>query len=80
MKNWLLLEMINHLVRVRKVLCVVIVLFLDESGWAEHRTRDGYKYYYNKNTEEYSWTRPNTWSGVSQDLSREEIQVSNTSY
>lgn len=56
----------------------MIVLFLDESGWAEHRTRDGYKYYYNKNTEEYSWTRPSTWSGVSQDLSREEIQVSNT--
>lgn len=63
-----------------KSLMLDYVLFLDESGWAEHRTRDGYKYYYNRNTEEYSWIRPDKWSGISQDLSREEIQVSNTLY
>lgn len=45
------------------------------SGWAEHRSRDGYTYYYNNKTDKHSWTPPEGYEGTSPYLSREEIQV-----
>ena len=47
----------------------------DATGWTEHKTRDGYTCYYDNQTGEYSWEYPEGWTGVSSDLSREEIQV-----
>ena len=57
---------------------IFILLFSAEaesSGWSEHKTRDGYTCYYDSVTGEYSWVYPEGWSGVSSDLSKEEIQV-----
>ena len=48
----------------------------DVSGWVEHRSRDGYTYYYNNKTDKHSWTPPEGYEGTSPYLSREEIQVS----
>ena len=48
---------------------------LDSAGWSEHRLRDGYSYFHNRQTGESQWERPEDFTGQSQDLSREEIQV-----
>ena len=48
---------------------------VDGAGWSEHRLRDGYSYFYNRQTGESQWERPEDFTGQSQDLSREEIQV-----
>ena len=47
----------------------------ESGGWSEHRTRDGYSYYHNSQSGESQWERPEGFSGQSQELSREEIQV-----
>lgn len=47
----------------------------DSGGWSEHCTREGYNYYYNSQSGESQWERPEGFSGQSQELSREEIQV-----
>lgn len=45
------------------------------SGWMMNRLKDGSKFYFNTNTKEYKWSRPD---GVVKDhgqLNKEEIQV-----
>lgn len=55
----------------------MLVLISGESGsgWMMNRLKDGSKFYYNNNTKEYKWSRPD---GVVKDhgqLNKEEIQV-----
>lgn len=55
----------------------LLVLIVGESGsgWMMNRLKDGSKFYYNNNTKEYKWSRPD---GVVKDhgqLNKEEIQV-----
>ena len=45
------------------------------SGWVEHRSRSGHTYYYQPETEEHSWVRPDAFNGQSRQLTQEEIQV-----
>ena len=49
---------------------------MGSNGWTEHRTREGYSYYYNAGTSDGQWELPEGFiSGQTTDLSREEIQV-----
>lgn len=55
----------------------MLVLIVGESGsgWIMNRLKDGSKFYFNTNTKEYKWSRPD---GVVKDhgqLNKEEIQV-----
>ena len=45
------------------------------AGWAEHRSKEGHTYYFNDETDEFSWTRPDEYQGSPLVLTREEIQV-----
>ena len=47
----------------------------ESGGWSEHCTREGYSYYHNSQSGESQWEKPEGFSGQSQELSREEIQV-----
>lgn len=44
-------------------------------GWTEHRTREGYMFYYNWHTSESQWECPEDMPEQSPHLTREEIQV-----
>ncbi len=44
-------------------------------GWAEYRSKEGYTYYYNVETDSHMWTIPEEYTGCPTILTREEIQV-----
>ena len=45
------------------------------AGWAEHRSKEGYTYYYNEETGDHAWTKPEEYGGQPTILTKEEIQV-----
>lgn len=47
----------------------------DNEGWSAHSIRGGYTYYYNSQSGVGQWAEPEGFTGDSQDLSRDEIQV-----
>jgi hypothetical protein len=46
-----------------------------DQGWAEYRTAKGYTYYYNGQSGESQWGKPDGFQGTSHDLTRDEIQT-----
>ena len=46
------------------------------AGWAELRSKEGHTYYYNEESAEHSWARPQDYQGNPLLLTKEEVQVS----
>ncbi|XP_065909989.1 ras GTPase-activating-like protein IQGAP1 [Dysidea avara] len=46
-----------------------------DEGWCDYRTKDGHVYYYNGKTGQSQWEKPESFSGTSHELNRDEIQT-----
>ncbi len=46
------------------------------AGWAELRSKEGHTFYYNEESSEHSWTRPDDYQGNPLLMTKEEVQVS----
>lgn len=46
------------------------------AGWAEHRSKEGYTFYYDSVADSHSWVKPEEYTGNPTVLTKEEIQVS----
>lgn len=55
--------------------CVAVVSGLEDEMWVLYKTREGYKYYFNTETLEGTWDRPDNMNDECAQLKREEIQV-----
>lgn len=45
------------------------------TGWAEHRSKEGYAFYYDSVADSHSWVKPDEYTSNPVVLSKEEIQV-----